>query len=54
MKPSMSGDNNNGELLYIELKHLTRDAENKVNLAKKKLSRYFSNTGGKTLKYVKL
>ena len=32
---------NNGELLYIELQHLTRDAEKKVSLAKNKLSRYF-------------
>ncbi len=48
MKGSQS--DNNGEILYIELKHLTKDAESKVTSARKKLSRYFSHAGSKSVK----
>ena len=32
---------------YIELKHLTKDAEIKVMQAKNKMNRYFSHMGAK-------
>ena len=42
-----SSSNTYQQQTYIELKHLTKDAETKVLQTKNKMNRYFSHIGAK-------